>query len=332
MKFINSLAFATIIATAVACNSQSSSTESTNDTIEATLDTVIEQEILEADITDTIATETAFEELSLNDIIKRLKPFKCPNDIKAYVDEIIADGENLIYSHPDMKDDDKKAVQDLADKLQAYKNGTQRYFPKKELDNVLSTLMNSIGYVATHAGYLVAEDVEIFPRLLQLAASVCPDINLMAAHTSNDKNMGIININSIYTGGYNFHAIISKADKGYKVHFLPEYNNEINRLRLIEGTDSPKKYILSAEDNDLLHYPYVADYAQNGNVTIHELECDFNFTEWRDTPSSSDKKLYFNPKELSWSWCYSKDNGYLEKIPGSKSVHIDLKTSKITLK
>ncbi|MBR5899527.1 MAG: hypothetical protein IKZ14_08695 [Muribaculaceae bacterium] len=334
MKLINSLAFAAIIATTVACNSQSNTAENTGDTAqESIVDSVSNQQILEADITDTIVTESvATEESSLSDLIKNLKPIKYPNDIRAYVDVIIADGQHLICTYRDQKDEYKKAVQDVADKLQAYKNGTRRYFPKEELDKVLSMLMNSIGYVESHAGYLVTKDIEIFPRLLQLAANVCPDINMMAAHTSTDKNMGIISINPANTGGYNFNAVISKADNGYKIQFLPDYNDAINRLRLIEGTDNPKKYLLSTEDNALLSYPCIAEYAQNGNVTIRELEQNFNLGEWNEKTTQNDKKLYFNPKELSWSWCYAKENGYLEKIPGSETVSIDLNTSKITLK
>ena len=334
MKIINSLAFATILATTVACNNQSNNTENADNSVQAaTIDSVDNQQTLEADITDTIVAESVVtEESSLSDIIQKLQPIKYPNDIKAYVDEIIADGQHLICSLPDLKDEQKKAIHDLADKLQAYKNGTRRYFPKEELDNVLNFMMNSIGYVESHAGYLVAEDVEIFPRLLQLAANVCPDINMMAAHTSTDKNMGVISINPAHIGGYNFNAIIAKADKGYKIQFLPNYNNAVNRLRLIEGTDNPKKYLLSTEDNGLLSEPIIAEYAQNGNVTIRQLESDFNRDEWNNNTTQSDKKLYFNPKELSWSWCYTKENGYLEKIPGTKSISIDLNTSKITLK
>ena len=330
MKLINSLAFAAIIATTVACNSQSNTGDTAQESI---VDSVGNQEILEADITDTIVAESAeTEEMSLDEIINKLQPINYPNDIRAYVDEIIADGEHLICSHRDIKEEQKKAVQDVADKLQAYKNGTRRYFPKEELDNVLNFLMNSIGYVESHAVYLIAKDVEIFPRLLQLAANVCPDINMMAAHTSTDKNMGIISINPAYIGGYNFNAIIAKADKGYKIQFLPNYTNPINRLRLIEGTDNPKQYLLSTEENALKFYPYIAEYAQNGNVTIRELESDFDLGEWNEKTTQADKKLYFNPKELSWSWCYTKENGYLEKIPDSETVGIDLNTHTITLK
>lgn len=345
MKLINTLILATFIVSSIACNSSSNSAESVEhtpqvETVDSIAETLVETSTEEiADLTDTVS-ECVIEELSLDDIIKNLQPIKYPQNIRAYVDEVIADGKHLICSHLEDKDKQIKAIQNLADNLQGYKNGTKRYFPKEELDNVLDFLINSIGYVESHAGYLNADDVKIFPRLLELAANICPDINLMATHTSTDKNMGVINIYPQYIGGYDFTAIIAKNNRGgFNINYLPQYQTQITRIRLIDNTNNPKQYLLSQEYNDnLFSVIYIADYNPNGNIKIHELSYDFNWEEWTSVKSSShnmattDKKLYFNTKELSWSWCYTKENGYLEKIPGSKTLCIDLKSYKLILK
>ena len=272
---------------------------------------------------------------SVDDILHAMNPVE-PENIKAYIDDIIVDGEFVIDRYD--KENSVAAIRDLADKLQSYKDGCQKYFPDKELNAVLSHLLHEIAYADNHADWLIPRDFIIFPRLLEIAASLCPDICRMATYTSPNKNVGIITIESGYNSQYDFTAVIAETEDAYSIHYLPQSFCRINKIRHVGSSDYRELYLLSYEDGCLfpVHCPsiYLIGYSGTSSgyasVTIYDLSDNFNFNEWSDfiynDEEADDHQVYFNPKEICWSWCKKNKFGKLEKIEGSKSLYVDMES------
>ena len=269
---------------------------------------------------------------SIDDITRAIQPVE-PENIKSYINAIIVDGEFVINRHD--KENTIIAIRDLASKLQSYKDGKQDYFPDKELKEISEGLLYEIAYVDNHGPGVAPRDFIIFPRLLEIAASLCPDINKMATHTSLDKNVGIITINSGYNSTYDFTAIIAKAGNAYRIHYLPHFYDKINKIRFLNTSEHSSQYLLSYEDTNLYPPIYLINLYPEGNVDIHDLSANFNFAEWNDfiyNDKEADKhQVYFNPKEISWSWCKKNNFGNLEKIEGSKTLYVNLESYDLRL-
>jgi len=269
---------------------------------------------------------------SIDEIIHATNPIE-PENIKSYIDDIIVDGEFVISRHN--KANTIIAIRDLASQLQSYKEGKQGYFPDKELKETLTNLLCDIAYVDNHAPGVTPRDFIIFPRLLEIAASLCPDINKMATHTSLDKNVGVTTIDSQYNSSYDFTAIIAKAGNTYRIHYLPHFYDKINKIRCLNTSEYSSQYLLSYEDTNLSHSIYLIHLYPDGNVNIHDLSANFNFQEWNGfiyNDKEADKhQVYFNPKEISWSWCKKNNFGNLEKIEGSKTLFVNLESYDLRL-
>ena len=269
---------------------------------------------------------------SIDDIIHVLNPIE-PENIKSYINSIIIAGEFIISRHD--KENTIIAIRDLANQLQSYKDGKQGYFPDKELKKTLTNLLSDIAYVDNHGPGIVPRDFIIFPRLLEIAARLCPDISKMATHTSLDKNVGVITIDSQYNSNYDFTAIIVKTEDAYRIQYLPRCSDKINKIRYLNTSEHSSQYLLSYEDTNLYPPIYLINLYPEGNVDIHDLSANFSFAEWNDfiyNDKEADKhQVYFNPKEISWSWCKKNNYGNLEKIEGSKTLYVNLESYDLRL-
>lgn len=280
---------------------------------------------------------------SIDDILSVMEPVE-PNNIKAYIDDVIADGKFIMERHD--VEGVVSEIRDVADKLQAYKDGKRSYFPNKELKKLLVGMMHEIAYVESHGSGVVPRDFLIFPRLLEIGARLCPDITLLATHTSNDKRAGVVEIPSNYNDLYIFTALITKAGKGCKISYLPESLCEINKVRYVGSNEYDHFYVLTHEDQYLIpeYHPIIylvalsKDSDQDSwtpSPEIYDLSEHFNFREWYDfidnDRDADNHCIYFNPKKISWSWCKMNQYGNLEKIEGSKSLYVDLESRELRL-
>ena len=280
---------------------------------------------------------------SIDDVLSAMGTVE-PNNIKAYIDDVIADGKFIMERYD--VEGEVSEIRDVADKLQAYKDGKRGYFPNKELKQLLVGMMHEIAYVDNHRPGVCPRDFIIFPRLLEIGASLCPDITMLAAHTSNDKRVGVVEIPSNYNSLYTFTALITKAGKGCKISYLPESLCRINKVRYVGSNEYNNFYVLTYEDGDLYptHCPniYLVALSKNDSQSlwdsspyIYNLSEHFNFREWRDfidnDRDADNHCIYFNPKEISWSWCKMNQYGNLEKMEGSKSLYVDLEARELRL-
>lgn len=267
---------------------------------------------------------------SVDDVIKAINPVE-PDNIKLYIDDIISDGKFIIERND--KENMITAIRDLANKLQSYKNGEKKYFPDKELKEILTNMLGEIAYVDNHRPDIAPRDFIIFPRLLEITASLCPDISKIATYTSTDKNLGVVTIGAQFYE-YDFTALITKVENVCKIHYLPQSLRKINKIRHVRSTDCSEQYLLSNEDQSLCpeYYPtiYLITLYSDGDVSIHDLSANSNFKEWNDfiyNDKESDKhQIYFNPKEICWLWCKKNKYGNLEKIEGSKTLYVDFES------
>ena len=263
----------------------------------------------------------------LNDVIPMLIPMSVNENeptehIVEYIDWLIDDGKNLCigHGHDFAIDTVVKSIREFANKLQRFKDGDYKYFPIDDLKQVLNSVLFEIAFCESHAEGHIRGCI-VFPRLLEIGAFFCPDINMIASHCSEDHKIGIVQIDSDYNYCYNFVGIIATNGTSCRIGYLPDcYTAKPNKIRKV-GID---KYILSNEDYTLKDL-YLVTLHEDGDVQdIIDLNTEA-LNHWTaNTPTINDLKIYFNPNELSWSYCKKNSYGNLEKIEGTKSLYLDL--------
>lgn len=287
-----------------------------------------------------------YEELhfSPNDIVHALTPMDIPDRIDYYVDALIADGKFIPglfrWGTPEEAAEYLNEIRELANKLQLYKDGKNLYFPQKELKQFLEYLMHEMAYIDNHGGYVEPRDFIIFPRLLEIGTSLCPDIHQIADYCSNDGKLGVVTF-EVYNCTYNFAALVTRGDESLEIRYLPDGFTNINKVRKIGSTESYTRYLLSFENSDREIYYctspiYVVDIYDNVNysdVKIHNVsDRDILDEWWSYCPyENHDLHIYFNPKELSWSWCKVNSFGNLEKTRDSQTLILDLESLSLRL-
>ena len=280
--------------------------------------------------------------LSFRDILPKFNYYSEPNDIRKYVDEIIADGKYLSF-YCDYDDGVKELVTEIrkvADMLQKYRDGKSKYYPVKEVFDVVGSMLFEVAYVDNHGGMIDPREAIIIPRLLDIAASLAPDIYKIAEHCSADGKLGIMTVKSGYNNQYDFMALVTKGENGYIIRHLPDCFAKLNKVRKVGDSEHSTQYVLSFEDAD--SYPYllpqmlVADLYENGMMYITNLTESRAYDAWSSYLWSSDRvdnmKIYFNPNDLSWSWCVENKYGNLEKVEGTNVLYLDLEMLSLSLK
>ena len=280
--------------------------------------------------------------LSFRDILPKFNYYSEPNDIRKYVDEIIADGKYLSF-YCDYDDGVKELVTEIrkvADMLQKYRDGKSKYYPVKEVFDVVGSMLFEVAYVDNHGGMIDPREAIIIPRLLDIAASLAPDIYKIAEHCSADGKLGIMTVKSGYNNQYDFMALVTKGENGYIIRHLPDCFAKLNKVRKVGDGEHSTQYVLSFEDAD--SYPYllpqllVVDLYENGMMYITNLAESRAYDAWSSYLWSSDRvdnmKIYFNPNDLSWSWCVENKYGNLEKVEGTNVLYLDLEMLSLSLK
>ena len=280
--------------------------------------------------------------LSFRDILPKFNYYSEPNDIRKYVDEIIADGKYLSF-YCDYDDGVKELVTEIrkvADMLQKYRDGKSKYYPVKEVFDVVGSMLFEVAYVDNHGGMIDPREAIIIPRLLDIAASLAPDIYKIAEHCSADGKLGIMTVKSGYNNQYDFMALVTKGENGYIIRHLPDCFAKLNKVRKVGDSEHSTQYVLSFEDAD--SYPYllpqmlVADLYENGMMYIINLTESRAYDAWNSYLWSSDRvdnmKIYFNPNDLSWSWCVENKYGNLERVEGTNVLYLDLEMLSLSLK
>lgn len=280
--------------------------------------------------------------LSFRDMLSLFNTYDEPENIRKYIDEIIADGKYLTFYRD--YDDSRAAlvvrIRQVADMLQKYRDGKSKHYPVKEVFDVVGSMLFEVAYVDNHGGTINPREAIIIPRLLDIAASLAPDIYKIAEHCSADGKLGIMTVKSGYNNQYDFMALVTKGENGYIIRHLPDCFAKLNKVRKVGDSEHSTQYVLSFEDAD--SYPYllpqmlVADLYENGMMYITNLTESRAYGAWNSYLWSSDRvdnmKIYFNPNDLSWSWCVENKYGNLERVEGTSVLYLDLEMLSLSLK
>ena len=225
---------------------------------------------------DAIVSESCYHEefeITLEDLIPLLHYFVMPDDIEEYVEEVIQDGRCIpSYRLPEETESLIMNIRDLANLLQQYKDGESSYYPKNELKEVLGALLGNIIDIEGH-GSMCIDSYVIFPRLLQIAANLCPDAHELATYVSNDGKFGVIQLTNWYNPIMKFCAIIYQNSEGvFDIYFLPYTFNNIEKLVPLQSKSSKEQRFL-LKSASILVDDYIVSYCQecgSGRINIEE--------------------------------------------------------------
>lgn len=225
--------------------------------------------------------EFELQYMEFNEILHKLSEYReeCPQNIIAYIEDIIVGGEYLPCRCKEFSKDYGSndfeecitAIRNLSTKLQNYKDKTETYFPKEELNKVLEHFLFEIAKSESDGWSVDPRYVIIFPRLLEIATHLSPTIDSIATIYSTDQQIGVINIDSRYNSGFHFSALIAKKDGVYKLHYLPDcYCANIKSIDYIEKTNNSTKYLLTSESTIVT--PIIVEIGNNGDVKFSNKE------------------------------------------------------------
>ena len=276
---------------------------------------------------------------TLDDIVRLMQRDIMPDDISEYIDGVIADGEYI----PIVSSEDSElivpSIRSLAKELDDFKDKKRQHFPYENLHQVLNSLVWRVGYMESEGYEIDPRGIIIFPRLLDISACLCPDINLLANHTSVDKRIGVLNLSG-FNSAYDFAALIAKSDEGgCRIEFLPQNFSRINKVRYMGESEYCSQYILTLENDEdydcclyELPYLFLVDLYADAEASIYDLSCNPDFNNWNEhilKYYNADYKVYFDPKRICWSWCRVNEFGNLEKIEGTKSLYLDARSRRL---
>ncbi len=293
--------------------------------------TKLQDETTTEDVYSSPQTFSKWEEFDenfyLDDLIRIHKPISDDHIeyVNDYINWLIQDIDKYMLVHCEDSEQTFRSIQNLANKLQRFKDGNLKYFPIVEFKDALGTILFKIAREEGH-GNGNTQACLVFLRLLEIGAYICPDINIMATHCSEDKKIGIVQLESGYNDYFIFRAIISSTDYGhYEICYLPKdcFGEKFNKFRRI-GQNDRNLYLLSNEDNTLNDL-YLITLHKDGDVQdIIDLNTETLYHWVANPPTINDLKIYFNPNELSWSYCKKNSFGNLEKIEGTQSLYLNI--------
>ena len=227
---------------------------------------------------DSMVDKTCYSdeyEITLEQVIPLLTYFVMPDDIEEYVEEVIQDGRCIpSYRLPEETESLIKNIRNLANLLQQYKDGESSYYPKNELKEVLGALLGNIIDIEGH-GSMCIDSYVIFPRLLQIAANLCPDAHELATYVSHDGKFGVIQLTNWYNSHMKFYAIIYQNSEGvFDIYFLPDTFNNITKLVPLKSKSSKEqRFLLKA-----VYHPftggteYIISYCQEYESDVINIE------------------------------------------------------------
>ena len=213
-------------------------------------------------------------EITLEQVIPLLTYFVMPDDIEEYVEEVIQDGRYIPSdSYPEYTESLIKDIRNLANLLQKYKDGKSSYYPRNEVIDVLYFLLGNIMDIENHGGSMCINSYVIFPRLLQIAANLCPEAHELATDVSNDGRFGVIQLSNSYNSIMKFCAIIYQNSEGvFDIYFLPDTFNNIEKLVPLQSKSSKEQRFLLKSDSILVD-DYIVSYCQecgSGKINIEK--------------------------------------------------------------
>ncbi len=257
--------------------------------------------------------------------------YEVPEEIVKHFDTLFPNG---------LSDDDcfhigehtyQESILPAIKELERFYYAEREYYPQEQVLEALSTLQWHWEYRCSHISTEEALDslALLFRELTTTAVRLAYDINHLATVCSKDHKLGALDFDRIGFGANPYYALMYElGDECYNIHWLPceqeKFGEVISNIRLIAQDDIRRRYIVSCEKRNRLD-PYalwVVDLYHNRTLRSYAIPNREEVSDWFDyfAPESI---LYFDPKELCWSYCTERNN-VLHKQPNSPSLYICL--------
>jgi hypothetical protein len=218
--------------------------------------------------------------------------------------------------------------------LQKYSEGKRKFYPAEDIKGLLSSMQGIIISRDLHSGEKFVNNHTAFYSLLDIAISLCPDINLLSQQCSSDHVVGIIDFPDGYSGIF-YHTVMCKVgEKKFKAHTLALPNEVVsdvnyNKIRKISEREGKKTYLISDETN---FDAYVLTIGSNGKISSTKPANEEEVKTWFDEKNNNsngiaDIAIIFNPKKVCWEFCYSEGNIY-KRVAGTRALYLEFADGK----
>lgn len=302
---------------------------------------------LASDSIDAVIEDMTYDDYFYEDTIPFALPgesLDCPNDLVAYGDSLLSSIDLFSSSSDKEIINWHKDINKAFTELQGYKTGRKKYYPQEDICKILSDLQIELTYFISHGGDLNDNIFNVFFRLIEQAVRFCPDINLLSGVCSEDHNLGSLDFYKGYNYIMYYSLIYRKPDGQYGVLSFKGNGNKITNIRIIDDTETYRRYLVSVESYDgylsCSFKVWVVDLYSDGStrvivpsnantVTSDWVKQTYNSTVQGDTinhylnPLYKYSQIVYNPNYIRWSFCNLK-NGIFYPVKNSKDIYLDL--------
>lgn len=248
-----------------------------------------------------------------------------PKNIVTYLEE------NGIKSYYGDKNDGHHFDKKCLEELQKFNEGKRKFYPTKEVNEILGTMQNDIMYCYMHSDDIRNHFPEFY-SMIDVAVNLCPDINLLSHRCSSDHVVGILDFpNQSHETFYR--AVMCKVgDKKFRAHtleLLNETDYELEKVRKISESNGKKRYIISNEKHLIV---YVLEIAGNGKISSWKPANEENVAIWfkekyENEGNYKDIEIRYNPKKICWEFCY-RAGDIFKRVEGTRALHIEFTDGK----
>ena len=253
---------------------------------------------------------------------------KVPENIVTYLED------KGIFEFFSNDNNAQENVRKSLNELQRYSEGKRKFYPAEDIKGTLTSMQGTIIERDLESEEDFVNNHTAFYSLLDIAISLCPDINLLSRWCSADHAVGIIDFPGNNPGIF-YHTVMCKiGEKKFKAHTLAlteevEEDVNYNKIRKISETDGKRTYIISDEKNFDV---YVLTIGSNDKISsckpANEQEVKTWFNEKNENSEDGDSiAIIFNPRKVCWEFCYSKGDIF-KRVEGTRALHIEFHNGK----
>lgn len=251
-----------------------------------------------------------------------------PKDIVTYLEK------NGIKSYYSNENDGYHFNKKCLEELQKYNEGKRKFYPTKEVMEILSTIQHSVMYRYLHSDEKVKNNHKGLYCMIDVAVTLCPDMNLLSKTCSSDHEVGVLDFPDSFSGIF-YHAVMCKVgNKKFRAHtleLLDEVEGEMEKIRKVSESNGKKTYVVSNETN---FKTYVLVIAGNGEISSCKPANQECVTKWLNERHEkgnghTDVEIRYNPKKICWEFCYRSGNIF-KRIEGTRALHLEFPDGKPT--
>lgn len=247
-----------------------------------------------------------------------------PDDLAAYFDSLLTQCKVPIWVHGGGREDSARLAKE-AYELARYARGERKFFPDKEVRDVLDILAFGIGYEHNHGpmdGDTVFSNEVFFFRFLEQAARLAPKVDFVTSFHAADGDAGILYYHE-WSPNPLYSFLIYPKTQGFGVQMVGERGDvEITKLFTLKDSEGRTYYLCSNNDNNVYFAQYV--YLREGDsvkpvASTRSMLCSEGDHYY--------EAIVFSPQRLCWEYCTMKD-GIYHRVDGSPAMKLVLDGAK----